>query len=63
MSGYKIGDFAVGRRVFAFHPQALGVCHWATVTKVGRTHLHVEWHVTGRGSRIKPSDVLREEGE
>ena len=62
MNGYTVGDFTEGHRVFAFHPHTLGVCHWATITKVGRKWLTVEWHVTGKAGRVLPRDVVRREG-
>jgi hypothetical protein len=59
---YDIGDFAEGHRVWAFHPWTLGVAHWATVTKVGRTRLYVDWHTVDGPKFIRPRDVLRREG-
>jgi hypothetical protein len=59
---YTIGDFAEGHRVQAFHPWTLGVAHWATVTKVGRTRLGVEWHTVEGPKHIYPRDVIRREG-
>lgn len=57
---FDIGDFRVGDRVWAFHPATLGCLHWATVTKVGRKWLHVDWHVGGTG-RVPARDVIRRE--
>lgn len=54
---YTLNDFKVGDRIKAFHPHTLGVMHWATITKVGRKYLTVDWHITGRTGRVPPRDV------
>lgn len=54
---YTLADFKVGDRVKAFHPQTMGVMHWATVEKVGRKALTVRWHVTGRTGFLRTRDV------
>lgn len=58
---YNLADFQVGDRVHAFHPGTLGVCHWATVEKVGRKWLTVQWHVTGKVGRVLAADVINRE--
>jgi hypothetical protein len=62
MSDYDIGDFAVGHRVLAFHPHTLGVAHWATIVRIGRTRLFVEWHTVPGPKFIYPRDVINRQG-
>lgn len=61
---FTLSDFKVGDNVQAFHPRTLGVIHYGTVTKVGRTYLTVDFgSLLGGAFRVSAGDVSQNWGE
>lgn len=64
MTTWTIADFKVGDNVQAFHPRMFGVVLYGTVTKVGRTWLHIDFGAIRGGTfKVSPAAVTENWGE
>lgn len=52
-----LSDVHVGDAVRAFHPLTLGVVYMASVTKVGRKYVHVQFGIDGRRFHMLPKYI------